>query len=183
MELEGYLPPGSYTTDTVLAVMEQYARKDSVSEVIQTLVKDIVSQILYTDCVSHAVACRNWVLANLLYVKDPGEAKRLFGVRDADMEQGDLEMVKSPLATLESGRYDCDCGAVLIASMLLALGIPARFVAVSFHPQSVTGPDGYSHVFTQAYCGDEWITLDPVAYPEEDKMLKEVKYFKAHNIS
>lgn len=175
--LEGYLPAGSYSTHDTLAIMAQYAVGDSVNPKIQNLADKITKGIHPADQLSQMLAVRNWILANLLYVTDASEAKRLFRIPDSEMEHGELEAVKSPEATLKTKRYDCDCGASLIASVLLALGIPVRFMAVSFHPEQVTGPDGFSHVFAQGFDGStgQWVILDPVSYPNEKQMLREIK--------
>lgn len=123
------------------------------------------------------IAILNWVLVNLEYVMDEKEANRIFGT------VGDLEMVKSPRAVLESGRYDCDCGATLIASLLLSLGIPARFVAVGFDPYEETGPDGYDHVYVQGLNEyGQWVIVDPVAHPNESKMVLDIKQVKIYDV-
>jgi len=184
MELVGYLPAGSYTTDDTLQVMSSFATKDSTSSEVANLAHSITAYINPNDHKSMMIACRNWILANLAYVPDAAEAKRLFGMTEDQMEHGELEAVKSPIAVLESRRYDCDCAATLIAAMLISLGIPVRFMAVGFAPESLSGPDGFSHVFAQGFDGSEWITLDPVSHPHEKRMLeKDAKQVKIFDIS
>lgn len=178
LSIEGYLPAGSYTTSDTLDVMLNYARKDS--QAIADLAMDIVAHV--DDTRSSIIAIRNWILSNLRFVKDSQESKRLFGINAEQMEGGDLEMVKSPLAVIESGTYDCDCCATLAGSMFLALGIPARLMAVSFIEASPE-EDTYSHVFVQAFDGEEWITVDPVSYPHErTMMMRDVKAHLVRNL-
>jgi len=179
MELSGLIPAGQYTTHDVLQVMKQYAQQDSTSDVVKQVAFVISGGVHPTDILSIAVSTRNWILTNMVYVKDHVEANRLFGFQEPD-----LEMVKSPKVVLESRRYDCDCAATLIASIMLALGIPVRFMAVAFHDHQITGPDAYSHVFAQVYDSlrGVWITIDPVSYPEESEMLNKVKQHLVVNI-
>ncbi len=176
--LEGIIPEGEYTTDDVLNIMQGYAVKDHASDEIQNLAISITSEINPADAKSVMLSIRNWILANMTFVLDTKEAKRMFNI-----DYPDLEMVKAPLQTLESKRYDCDCVSTLITSMLMALGIPARFMVVSFHPIEVTGPDGYSHVFAQGFDGRDWMTIDPVSYPNEAQMMRDSKQFKIHEVS
>ena len=49
---------------------------------------------------------------------------------------------------------DCDDKAILVASMLEAIGHPTRFIAVGFMPGR------FSHVFTETRIGDKWIALE-----------------------
>jgi hypothetical protein len=154
-----------------------YAREQYTSPLIQNLAYEIAGNINPKDKTSQMVAILNWILANLEYVKDEQEANRIFGTI------GDLEMIKSPKAVLESGKYDCDCGATLIASILLALGIRSRFVAVGFDPYEVTGPDGYDHVFVQGLNeNNQWVIIDPVAYPNENRMVLDIKQAKIYDV-
>jgi transglutaminase-like putative cysteine protease len=180
--IDGIIPAGSYTTQDVLNIMARYARKDQHEEKIVNLAYKITGKINNNDLRSKMIAIRNWILSHLRYVKDPKEAKRLFKIDSCHFENGDLEMVKSPLVVLETGVYDCDCAATLISSMLLALGIDARLVAVSFY--SVNEElDPYGHVFAQGFDGYEWITIDPVSYPNEKRMVeKDAKLFKTLDV-
>jgi hypothetical protein len=50
---------------------------------------------------------------------------------------------------------DCDGQATLVASLLLSIGIPARFIVI--------GPKGNrTHVFTEAYVNGQWLAVDTV---------------------
>ncbi len=178
-----YHPAGTYTTDDSLDMMKRAALGDYASREIQELVADITSNLHPEDQRSQMLAVRNWVLANFQFVLDAKEAKRLFNVPDSELEHGELEMIKTPLQVLETRRYDCDCIASFLAACLMALGIQCRFVAASFLPVSMTGPDGYSHVYAEGFDGQEWIILDPVSHPKEKNMLKDTIYSKVFNVS
>lgn len=66
----------------------------------------------------------------------------------------DVELLQSPDKTLERMAGDCDDQAVLVASLLMAIGIPARFVAIGFEPNV------YEHVYAEAKCGTRWISIE-----------------------
>lgn len=71
----------------------------------------------------------------------------------------DLEKVSSFLHTTASGEGDCDDKVVWLATALLALGIPVRFVVQSY--------DGgtWDHVYLEFYDWSawRWTALDPTA--------------------
>jgi transglutaminase-like putative cysteine protease len=51
---------------------------------------------------------------------------------------------------------DCDDVSTLYAAFVSCLGLPARFVAIRYNANN----PNFEHVFTQAYDGGKWITLD-----------------------
>lgn len=65
-----------------------------------------------------------------------------------------VETVQSPVQTLRIGQGDCDDQAVLVASLLEAIGHPTRFVAIGMKP------DFFSHVFAQTRIGNKWVTVE-----------------------
>lgn len=113
---------------------------------IKTLADSIVRSAPSGDFSAQNAAVFNWVKRNIKYVRD---------IRD-------VETVSTPQRTLKARTGDCDDMAVLIASLLEAIGNKTRFVALGFN-----GGD-YEHVVAQARMGPHWITLDPTvsyAYP------------------
>jgi hypothetical protein len=155
--------------------MRTYARKDvaEVGAIAIPLTRELA------DNKSKMIALRNFVLSNLRYVHDEVEAKSNYNVEHPE----GVELVKSPLAVLESGTYDCDCAATLIASMLMSIGIVCRFAVVGFYDEAVAGPDAFEHVFVQGSCEDgSWFTVDPVSYPDERKMLDDTRQYKYYEV-
>lgn len=78
-------------------------------------------------------------------------------VRDAiryQLDPVDLEMIQTPDKTMERGAGDCDDQAILVASLLEAIGIPSRFVAIGFEPNV------YEHVYTEGKAGTVWVPLE-----------------------
>lgn len=175
VNLELYKP--EHNTDDALRAMRWYARSQYTTHLIQNLAQEISGEINPMNKTSQMLAVLHWVMLNLEYVRDEHEANRLFGT------VGDLEMIKSPKAVLETGRYDCDCGSTLISSLFLAMGIKTRFVAVGFEPYEVTGPDGYDHVFCEGMNEyGEWVIIDPVSHPNEEKMVLDIKQVKKYDV-
>jgi hypothetical protein len=114
-------------TDT-LKLMAQLARQYKVNPVIRQTSARIVQPCPAKDDLSEAGALQNWVRANIRYVGDVL----------------DVETVQTPDYTLQERYGDCDDQSVLLASLLLAIGIPAAYCAV--------GVDGatFSHVMAIA---------------------------------
>lgn len=112
------------------------SRKDPA---IKTLADSIVRTAPSGDFSAQNAAVFNWVKRHVKYVRD---------IRD-------VETVSTPQRTLQARTGDCDDMAVLIASLLEAIGNKTRFVALGFN-----GGD-YEHVIAQARMGPHWITLDP----------------------
>jgi transglutaminase-like putative cysteine protease len=65
-----------------------------------------------------------------------------------------IETISSPDETLKVRHGDCDDKSVLAASLLLAIGHPARFLAVAFDG----GP--FSHVLVETPIGTEWWPME-----------------------
>ena len=66
----------------------------------------------------------------------------------------EIETVQSPWETLSRGYGDCDDQALLVASLLETIGHPTRFMAIGLKPRTLI------HVYAQAKCGNDWISLD-----------------------
>lgn len=68
-----------------------------------------------------------------------------------------VETVQWPAATLKLGHGDCDDMAVLLSTLLQAIGFKTRFVAIGFDPPF------YDHVYVEVLHPDsqDWIAADP----------------------
>lgn len=133
----GYVAPASQllsirsgsggVTDT-LKLMAQVAKQAKVDP----LVRETAARVVYTapekDDLAEAAALQNWVRAHIRYTGDVL----------------DVETLQPPHYTLQEGYGDCDDQATLLASLLMAVGIPAAYCAV--------GVDGepFSHVMAFA---------------------------------
>jgi transglutaminase-like putative cysteine protease len=72
------------------------------------------------------------------------------------LDPDDMEMLQTPLKTLEIQQGDCDDKSTLLAAMLKAGGHPSRFCAVGMNGEM------FSHVLVEARHGDEWIPLETI---------------------
>lgn len=80
-------------------------------------------------------------------------------VRDSiryQLDVRDVETIRTPELTLRERVGDCDDKAVLLASLLEAVGHPTGFVALAFGPP----PAPFSHVYTITRIGPRWIAAE-----------------------
>lgn len=130
------------------------------------LAEDICHSLRSKDYLSEILAINNFVWKNCRYMRDPRT----------------VELVQAPYLVVEqlgAGRtpqLDCDDQSALIAALLLSVGCETRVVTVAFKNMFHAGRRQYSHVFAQ---GKEprtgtWVTCDPVAGEDTDKMLRRV---------
>ena len=78
-------------------------------------------------------------------------------VRDKIRFVGDVlevETLQTPELTLQHRAGDCDDQSILLATLLNAIGHPARFLAVDL------GQGGFSHVFTETPIGPNWVAAE-----------------------
>lgn len=87
-----------------------------------------------------AAAVHDYVDRTISYVPDPRSRN----------------YIAPPEETLETGAGDCDCQAVLVASLLEAIGATTRLVVTE-------APDGSRHMLPQVYLADEGDDTSTVA--------------------
>lgn len=105
--------------------------------------REIVAHIPDKDWVGEVRAIQDWVKQNIRYTRDPHG----------------LETIQSPHNTIQIKHGDCDDQAILVATLLMAVGAPARFVAIAQNPRY------YCHVYAETRVGQYWIpveTTEPV---------------------
>lgn len=124
------LPDGMPGAIDTLRAMRGLAR-DAIRDPSQGVRELALSVIGDAGWVGQARALQQWVQTNIRYVRDPIDAS------------GGVELVQSPQKTIEYRAGDCDDQATLLASLLSAIGHPARFVALGFKGQPL------SHVMVQ----------------------------------
>ncbi len=87
-----------------------------------------------------------------------------------------VETLQTPVQTLRLNQGDCDDQSMLLASMLMSVGLKARFAAVG-QVRNV-----YSHVLVQVNIGGQWVFADPImrgwplgkAPPYESILIQEI---------
>lgn len=135
------LPEGIDSVRVTLKCMVKLARMYKSDVDIIDLARKIITQPqVITGTADRIRALQRYVRDKISYVPDPlGQ-----------------ELVQTPKRTLDIKTGDCDDKSVLLASLLLSIGIPARFFAVGLNG----GP--YSHVLVQARCGKSWVDLETI---------------------
>lgn len=98
----------------------------------------IVENLPQRDWPAEVAALHAFVRDRIRYVKD------IRGV----------ETLQQAERTLQLKQGDCDDKAVLLASLLQAIGHPARFHAIGFKPGN------YSHVYVDTLLGGKWVALE-----------------------
>ncbi|MEN9924369.1 MAG: hypothetical protein RL268_495 [Pseudomonadota bacterium] len=123
-----------------LAVMRWLvnSRGGKTSMVIRQLALELVRNLPPKDILGEVTALHAFVRDRIRYVRDVEGA----------------ETVQTPERTLSNGQGDCDDKSTLLASLLKAIGIPARFEAVGL------APGRWSHVLVSALVGGAWVPLE-----------------------
>jgi Transglutaminase-like superfamily len=114
-------------TDT-LKLMAQIARQYKADPFIRQTSARIVQTCPPKNDLCEVAALQSWVASNIRYTQDVL----------------DVETIQTPDYTLQEGYGDCDDQSVLLATLLMAVGIPAAYCALG------TGGGPFSHVMTVA---------------------------------
>lgn len=137
----GLLPDGPAGTAATLKAMAALTRQYRRDPGIMQLARSLVADLPQYDRVGEVKALHAFVRDHIRYTNDPK----------------DVELLQTPKATLEMGTGDCDDKSTLLASLLEAIGRPARFVALAFKPFA-----NYSHVLTETRLGKGWVPLETI---------------------
>jgi Transglutaminase-like superfamily len=125
----------SQTIDQMRALVDAALRDPTVLR----LAKDIIRGVPAFDDYSEAQALYNWVRQNIRFTKDPVNKETLYPPAD--------------LLQIRSG--DCDDISMLLGTLLMAVGYPARLMTVA------AGGDEFSHVYVEGQINGQWIPMDP----------------------
>jgi Transglutaminase-like superfamily len=120
--------PGNAGVSDTLRLMAQIAKQFRVNPVIRQTSARIVSSCPGKDELCEAGSLQSWVRANIRYTGDVHE----------------VETLQYPDYTLQERYGDCDDQSLLLASLLMAIGIPAAYCALG------TNDGPFSHVMTIA---------------------------------
>ena len=135
----GQIPNGEAGAATTMRAMRQLVR-DAIrdpSQHVRELALQIVGNAGYVD---QARRLQQWVQQNIRYIQDPP----------------DVELVQTPQYTVQQQAGDCDDQATLLASLLMATGHPAQFVAVGLSGSPL------SHVMVQTQIGRDWLGVETI---------------------
>jgi hypothetical protein len=111
------------------------------------LATDIVRSVAAFDDLGEAHAAYNWVRSNIRFTKDPVNKEKLY----------------PPAELLKIRAGDCDDISMLMATLLMAIGYPARFVTVA----ASQNPEQFSHVYVEGNVNGQWVPMDPARYDSE----------------
>ena len=125
------------TRDT-LKIMSRAVRAGKKHPIIRELALQIIRGIPGKDYPGEIRAVHKWVQSNIRYTQD---------VRG-------IETIQYPWVTLDIGQGDCDYQAVLVASLLEAIGKSTRFSAIGFAPGQC------AHVLAEVRLGKGWVTVE-----------------------
>lgn len=132
------IPEGNQGIRETLKLMRDWVREFKSNPTIRDKAVNLVFYIPRHNLFAKAKAVWNFVRTNIRYVHDPNG----------------VELVHWPTQVLSQAIGDCDDHATLVASLLEAIGIPTRLVAVGFEPGR------FSHVYAEALLGRDWFALD-----------------------
>ncbi len=118
--------------------MARLAREGKKVLPVRLAALQIVETLSQRDWPAEVQALHAFVRDRIRYVKD------IRGV----------ETLQQPERTLTLKQGDCDDKAVLLASLLQAIGHPARFHAIGFQPGR------FSHVYVDTLLGGKWVALE-----------------------
>jgi hypothetical protein len=124
-----------------IAKMRQLVDQALRDPSIIRLATDIVRSVPAHDEVGEVNTIYQWMLSNIRFTKDPVGKEKLYP--------------PSELLKIRAG--DCDDVSMLMATLLMAVGYPARLITVS---ASDADPQQFSHVYVETQVAGSWIPMD-----------------------
>lgn len=134
------IPDGLAGTRATVANMRTLVKAGTENPEIRRLATEIVKEVPEKNRAAEAAALLDYVKTAVRYTRDPVE----------------LELLTPPEKLIQVGHGDCDDMAILLASLLRAIGIKSRFALISTRR---SGP--YQHIFVEAQTSRGWMALDP----------------------
>jgi len=121
--------------------MVDFVRRGQRKPEIVKVAREIVINCPPKDYYCEAETIFQWIKDNIRYTRDPLNA----------------EWLQEPDVTLREGQADCDCSAVLMASLCAAIGMQTGFETVRADPAH---PDEYVHVYAIVRTNRGWRAAD-----------------------
>lgn len=132
------IPNGAAGVRVTLAAMAKFARNGARAPVVRETALNVIAALNQKDYRGEMTSLHRFVRDSIRYVRDVHN----------------VETVQTPEKTLEYSAGDCDDKSTLLASLLLSVGHPARFVAVGKQWGQ------YSHVYVESLLGTRWVPLE-----------------------
>lgn len=148
--------PGiAVTLQRMVALTREYRRNIIIRNTAEKIIERVPAKNWYLEI----QAVQEWVKANIRYTQDVA----------------DIEMLKTPVALLESPFGDCDDMTLLTGTLLQSIGHPVRYVAVS-----TVDPLNYEHVYLETKVGMRWIGVEttedvPLGWTPQPQLLRMVR--------
>jgi hypothetical protein len=135
------------TVDQMRNLVDEALRDPSIIR----LATDIVRRVPAFDDYAEANALYDWVRQNIRFTKDPVNKEKLY----------------PPAELLEIRAGDCDDISMLLGTLLMAVGYPARLMTVAATPGS---PEQFSHVYIEGEVpagSGQWLPMDPARFDSQ----------------
>ena len=135
---------GDAGIEQTVAQMRQLVDEALRDPAIIRLATDIVRSVPAFDDAAEARAIYDWVASNIHFTKDPVSKEKLYPAAE--------------LLKIRAG--DCDDISMLMATLLMAVGYPARLVTVA---AIADAPEQFSHVYVEAEVppgSNQWLPMD-----------------------
>lgn len=133
------IPEGKKGTKITVAQMWNLVNKNYNDRYLIGIATLIMTGVPAHDELGEANAIFNYVKKHIVWRRDPDGT----------------EFVRDPFVTLMDKVGDCDCQAVLVASLAKAAGFPVRFTTVS-----TQNPEYWNHVFAEINVAGVWLAAD-----------------------
>lgn len=133
------IPEGAAGIAVTLSYMVAWAREFSVDPALRATVRQIFNSVPAKNRTAEAVAIQQYVKQAIRYT----------------MDVEGVEVLQTPLDTLEYRHGDCDDQALLVATLLLSAGYQPRYVVFAFD-----GPGEWAHVYTEVLLGAHWYGME-----------------------
>jgi transglutaminase-like putative cysteine protease len=131
-------PPGIAAT---VRVMRDIARHFQSNLLVREKAGALTQHLPQKAWAQQVEALHRYVRDGIRYLPDPE----------------DVELVQTPVVTMDIEHGDCDDKATLLAALLKSIRHPVRFQAVGYEPGK------FSHVYVETRIGDRWIPLETTA--------------------
>lgn len=158
------IPDGHAGIAVTLDRMVELTKEYRVNIIIRRLAEQIISPVPAKSWYNEIQAIQQWVRRHIRYTEDVA----------------DVEMLKTPVALLETPFGDCDDMSLLAGTLLSSIGKAVRYVAVS-----TNDPYNYEHVYVEVKIGPRndarWIGVEttedvPLGWTPQPQRLRMVRH-------
>lgn len=179
MTAAGWIIDTDVDAETTLGRMAKLARRAMLDPNVIYVANQVVAPAPSRDVQAQIESIYQFMDSSFVFVPNPltTQTIRPPGWTGKPLAPGMLEDV----ATRGFTQGACDDAAVLVATLGMANGIPARFRAIAFTQED---PDSYTHVIADLFDGEHWRELD-VTRPDDRAQLTDDDVAKSliYNVS